>query len=79
MGKWIIGLTEISRQAGYQSDWYAARMLDAGLKYIGKRGKGCEVRTKEEWIDAFFDENPEFTGRGTERKIKCRSVIIEKR
>tara|TARA_Y100000004_G_C8800330_1_gene363098 strand:+ start:170 stop:322 length:153 start_codon:yes stop_codon:yes gene_type:complete len=35
-------------------------MLKAGLKASGGKVKGSPPRTKPEWVDEFFAENPDF-------------------
>ena len=71
MSDWLIGRQEISDYARV-SVWTVTAMLKAGLQSSGGGKKGLEPRTKKEWVDKFFIDNPKFNASEYNRKTKPR-------
>lgn len=59
---WLVGRQEIADYAKC-SPWMVTMMLEAGLRTANKRGRGVEPRTKSDWVDLFFETNPNFVAR----------------
>jgi|TARA_Y100000004_G_scaffold121532_1_gene136621 hypothetical protein len=59
MSDWLIGRQEIADYA-VCSTWTVTAMLKAGLKASGGKVKGSPPRTKKEYVDQFFIDNPDF-------------------
>lgn len=59
---WIIGRQAIGDYAGVGVSFVTA-MIKAGLRCCGGKRKGLEPRSKAEWIDEFFENNPNFIAR----------------
>lgn len=56
---WLVGRQEIADYAKC-STWSVTMMIKAGLRCYGGKVRGSEPRTKEQWVDDFFEENPDF-------------------
>jgi hypothetical protein len=56
---WLVGRQQIADYANC-SPWTVTMMLKAGLRCYGGGRNGAEARTKREWVDDFFENNPDF-------------------
>ena len=71
---WLIGRQEIADYSQC-STWTVTAMLKAGLRASGGKVKGSPPRTKPEWVDEFFVENPNFIAREYHNpKLRIRSI-----
>tara|TARA_R100000773_G_scaffold29104_1_gene24994 strand:- start:10513 stop:10731 length:219 start_codon:yes stop_codon:yes gene_type:complete len=59
MSEWLVGRQEIADYAGV-SVWTVTAMQKAGLQASGGKVKGSPPRTKKNWVDEFFEKNPDF-------------------
>jgi len=56
---WLVGRQQIADYANC-SPWSVTMMIRAGMHCHGGKISGSEPRAKREWVDAFFEENPDF-------------------
>lgn len=75
MSEWLVGRQEIADYAR-TSKWTVTAMIHAGLKCSGGRIKGSEPRTKTEWVDTFFENNPNFIASHYHRRTEKRLRIV---
>ena len=72
---WIVGRQAIGDYANVSVAVVTA-MIKAGLKCSGGKKKGLEPRSKAEWIDEFFEDNPNFIARNYLKKKKSAKLKV---